>query len=493
MLSSFHFTQIVNEPTRVAKNSSTIIDHIYLTSTSLLSSCSTSPPLGSSDHRSLLLSLNWSKCPRKSVARRIWNYARADWDTIRCELDTSSDNVDSFWSSWESHFLSTLTQHIPSRICKAKKSLPWLTPVLFKLLRKRNISFSKYKANPSSSNLSNFKSLRNKCVSAVRKAKCEFLNTLSSLIRSPKQFWSLYHSLSPNRQRIPPTLNNGSLTVESATSKANLFVSHFSACYSAATHSDGCQCFSLPSTAQEPGLSSVNCTAEEVSTSLSRLKLKTASGPDGLSSHMLRNTASAIASNLADLFNLSLTKGVLPSAWKLSNITPVFKGKGDPRSVTNYRPISLLSIPSKLLERIVHNRLLKYLTTNKLLSSRQFGFRPASSTQEALLAVTKDWSSSLDKGTSVAAVFFDLSKAFDKVPHCQLLSSLIDIGLSGSLLRWFHSYLSNRSQRVVVDGCVSVVQPVSSGLYTGPTAVHNLFEPTYQDPTFAWYFSSPIR
>ena len=275
MLSSFHFTQIVNEPTRVAKNSSTIIDHIYLTSPSLLLNCFTSPPLGSSDHRSLMLSLNWSTCPRKSVARRIWNYSRADWDTICCDLDTlspTSDNVDSFWSSWKSHFLNTLTRHIPSRICKVKKSLPWLSSDLFKLLRKHDIAFSKYKANSSSSNRSNFKSLRNKCVSAVRKAKCEFFNTLTSLIRSPKQFWSLYHSLSPNRQRIPPTLNNGPVTVESATSKANLLVSHFSACYSAATQR-WLPVFLSPTTAQEPGLSLVTCTADEVSTSLRRLKL----------------------------------------------------------------------------------------------------------------------------------------------------------------------------------------------------------------------------
>jgi len=87
-LSSFHFTQVVKEPTRVTKNSATIIDHIYLTNTSLLSSCSTTTPLGSSDHRSLQLSLNWSKCPQKPVTRRIRNYSHADWDAIRSDLDS---------------------------------------------------------------------------------------------------------------------------------------------------------------------------------------------------------------------------------------------------------------------------------------------------------------------------------------------------------------------------------------------------------------------
>ena len=117
---------------------------------------------------------------------------------------------------------------------------------------------------------------------------------------------------------------------------------------------------------------------------------------------MLRNTASAIAPSLMDMFNSSLSKGIVPAEWKLSNVTPVFKGKGDPSCVANYRLISLLSLPSKILERIIHNRLLDHLLSNNFLSNRQFGFRPGSLTQEALLCATNDWSHCLDRGTSVA-------------------------------------------------------------------------------------------
>ena len=133
----------------------------------------------------------------------------------------------------------------------------------------------------------------------------------------------------------------------------------------------------------------------------------------------------------------------------------------------NYRPISLLPLPSKILERIIHNHLLNHLLSNNFLSPRQFGFRPGSSTQEALLFATHDWSCHLDKGSSVAAVFFYLSKAFDKVPHCQLLSALANAGVSGSLLHWFRSYLFNRFQRVVLDGHISEVHSVSSGVPQG--------------------------
>ena len=141
-------------------------------------------------------------------------------------------------------------------------------------------------------------------------------------------------------------------------------------------------------TAPEPattnGLSSITCLPEEVHNLLHTTKVKTASGPDGLSSNMLRNTASTIYTSLTALFIKSLSTGIFPSEWKLSNVVPVFKGQGSPSSVSNYRPISLFSLPSKLLERI-HNRLMTYL-----LSPHQFVFCPGSSTQEALLYANND-------------------------------------------------------------------------------------------------------
>ena len=136
---------------------------------------------------------------------------------------------------------------------------------------------------------------------------------------------------------------------------------------------------------------------------------------------MLRNTWHSISPSLCRLFNRSLSTGHFPSDWKLSNVTPVNKS-GDKRSVSNYCPISLLSIPSKLLERIVHRKLLRHLLDNSILSPRQFGFRLGSSTQEALLTATHDWHRSLDRGLSTAALFLDLSNAFDRVPHNRLLS-----------------------------------------------------------------------
>ena len=122
---------------------------------------------------------------------------------------------------------------------------------------------------------------------------------------------------------------------------------------------------------------------------------------------------------------------------------------------------------------------MNYLLSNNVLSPHQFDFHPGSSTQEALLYANNDWHYHMDHGLSVASVFFDLSKAFGRVPHSQLISTLANIGVSGPLLSWFRSYLTYL--RVVLDGHSSTIHAVTSGvphagIYIRPSAVLHLHE-----------------
>ena len=394
----FHLHQVVSDPTRVSLSnsnsirSSSLIDHVYVSDLSNLVSCSTLPPVGKSDHLCISTVLSKQVRPHKPIRRRVWLYNKADWVRANDLLedfspDVSTSDPDTIWSSWKTYFLSVMDDCIPSKLLTIKKTLPWFNAEICRAIKKCDFYHRLYKSSFSEAIHNRYRSLRNSVVSTLRKAKFSYLNSTSTLIRSSKDFWSVYHSLTPNRERLPHSLTNGSVSAVSPKSKENLLNSYFSSCFNTPP-------LSVPSLGSSrsfhPTLSSIECTEEEVVDVLRSLKLKTSSGPDGISSSMLKKTLFfSISSTLCSLFNLSLSTGIVPSDWKSSNITPVFKS-GNKNLVSNYRPISLLSIPSKLLERIVHNRLLAHLLTNSILSPRQFGFRPGSSTQEALLVATHD-------------------------------------------------------------------------------------------------------
>ena len=181
---------------------------------------------------------------------------------------------------------------------------------------------------------------------------------------------------------------------------------------------------------------------------------------------MLRGASLSIYSSLTSIFNASLRLGRVPSAWKNSNVTPIYKS-GDAGLALNYRPISLLSLVSKILEHQVHDEIQQHLLEHDLLSDMQFGFRPGASTQEAIMAATKDWHWSLEKSESVACVLFDLSKAFDSLPHPLILDSLVRVGIGREVLLWIRDYLSGRSQQVVLRGIKSPTVPITSGVPQG--------------------------
>ena len=193
------------------------------------------------------------------------------------------------------------------------------------------------------------------------------------------------------------------------------------------------------------------CTEDEVYDLITDLDSSKSTGPDGISTKMLRGTVDAIVPSLTKLFNLSLTSGSIPEAWKLVRIVPVPKST-DMSSPSNYRPISILSVVSKLLECHIHQSLSQHLSTNSPLSNRQWGFLPGRCTSSALLSVTHDWLQKLELGNEVCSVFFDLKKAFDSVPHHLLLQRLNEIDVNPFIVQWIRSYLTCRSQLVVVGG-----------------------------------------
>ena len=149
-----------------------------------------------------------------------------------------------------------------------------------------------------------------------------------------------------------------------------------------------------------------------------------------------------------------------------AHISPVFK-KGDKHLISNYRPISLTSIVSKVLERLIHHKLYSFLEQHGVISHTQFGFRKGHSTVHLLLSAVDDWARTLNHRNSTHCMFLDFSKAFDTVPHQRLLLKLQHYGIKDCLLKWFNAFLTQRRQRVVINGCASHWSSVLSGVPQG--------------------------
>ena len=166
------------------------------------------------------------------------------------------------------------------------------------------------------------------------------------------------------------------------------------------------------------------------------------------------------------IFKSSLHAGVLPDTWKIANVSPIFK-KGNKHVTENYRPISLTSIVCRVMERIIKNAIVKHLDEHSLFSPDQFGFRSKRSCVLQLLHFFEDVTSMLDEGKYVDVIYFDFAKAFDSVPHQRLLVKIKSYGIDGKVFNWISSFLSNRRQRVVLNGYKSAWSNVLSGVPQG--------------------------
>lgn len=205
---------------------------------------------------------------------------------------------------------------------------------------------------------------------------------------------------------------------------------------------------------------------QEVLDIISILPVNKAIGPDLVSHKMLKATLFTIVKPLTLLFNRSLVDNTFPCFWKIAHVIPLFK-KDDPSLVSNYRPVSLLSCVSKIMERIVFKHVYNYFHRNNLFYRYQAGFLPGHSTVYQLLETYHSIVQNIDEGKFSCMIFCDLSKAFDRVWHSGLLFKLQTYGVCGDLLKWFSSYLSQRSQKVMYKDLLSSTSEISAGVPQG--------------------------
>ena len=204
-----------------------------------------------------------------------------------------------------------------------------------------------------------------------------------------------------------------------------------------------------------PSLELKTVSEEEVESIIKKLKPKKSSGPDEISAELLKAAGKVIITPLTFIINKSINESTFPTEWKQAIVHPIFKNKGSTKELKQYRPVSLLSVPGMVLERAVGIQIEQFFENNKLLQTFQFGFRKKRSTITAVATMNAMIMEGIRQNKKVAALFYDLSAAFDTINHETLCQKMEMYGLTKRSVKWIRSYLTNRRQKVKVRGEIS--------------------------------------
>jgi exonuclease III len=486
MSSDLHFTQLISVPTRPNLKDfykSTLIDLIFCNKPEKYVANGVLD-LGISDHCPIICirDLRLQKCGSRVVMKR--NFKHFDEQAFLHDLFYSDiadtvkiPDVDLALKHFTTAFNFIVDKHVPYKKCRTKDKVnPWYCNELAKLHCSRNKAWNLARQTNDHAHWLTFRQLRNKCTSAIRRGKADFyLQKFTESSNRPGDFWKAIKSLKGERSTcLPASILEDSTVLTEPSVICSAFNRHFAAAghlfdknvHTTDPQADPCTPPAISAPLSENSLSLTILDSAQVCNALIKIDQKKSTGDDKLDPFFLKTSATVIFEYITHIFNLSITTGVIPSTWKTAHVLPLHKG-GDTYNMNNYRPISKLSCLSKILESLINSQLKSFLSLSSFLSPSQSGFRARHSTISAASLVVNDVIAALDNKQHCAALFVDLSKAFDTVDHHLLLNKLSLMGFDHMSLQWFKSYLTGRSQCVKVGKIISPFLDIDKGVPQG--------------------------
>lgn len=378
------------------------------------------------------------------------------------------DDVDDVWFAFQKLFFSVVDKHAPI-MEKRVKAIPamWINDDILNEMHHRDYLHKKALRSKEESDWLLFKASRNRVTSKIKQAKKDYLDEAILCSQNAKETWKRIKEFLPSsKAKGPASLNIDGSSIRDSTEMANAFNNFFASIGLEIGQSFDNSLPNVPKCNTEDPFTIPPLLTNFVKSQIREMNETKATGCDGMSVKLLKCAGDSIIQPLTFIFNLCISKGTFPTEWKRARVTPIFKA-GDPHSVNNYRPVSILSCVSKILERHVHDTFYDYLSQNHLLSERQFGFRPNRCTETALISIADEWYNSINDGKLTGVMFIDVRKAFDTVNHHVLLHKLKSYGVSDKAMSFFTSYLSNRQQAVNFNGVLSDFKPINIGVPQG--------------------------
>ncbi|CAH2100147.1 unnamed protein product [Euphydryas editha] len=502
--------------TRETNSTKTIIDHVCsnLKENQFHMALIESPL---SDHKQIYLELqrHHPDCLSR-VKYEVVSYNKLN--EVMSIIEENHENSD--FSQLEERLVSNINK---SKIIKTKILNPprqdWIDGTIIDQINNRNILWKAHKISPNDViKETTFKKARNEVTLSIRKKKAKYYCKMFGDCRTnPAKMWSLLNNLCVNKVKeksVPEKLQTSNGYITNKKEICECFNNYFSTIgltlannINKTNHNNSLFITSASSSVPYSLSNLTPATTDEILSIINNLKTNTSSGLDGISSKTIKCIKHHIQYELTECINKCLEQGTFPDSLKIAKVTPIYKS-GSRYDPGNYRPISVLPVLSKIFERVLYTRLEKYLSLQKFLYKKQYGFRSKSNTLSATMDLVTRIKLSIDNKEIVLGIFIDLKKAFDTVSHDIMLRKLNDIGITGRALEIFKSYLANRYQIVKIGSHQSgpglITCGIPQGSILGPLLfliyVNNMADLSlkgditlYADDTCLFYFGNSIE